>query len=68
MTEYFTGETTKAEFISNHPTTILAKNLKANDWPDDQPILLTGGDEVTEKTSPKSNGSNLMRALERSPL
>lgn len=54
---------TKANYIKLHPKSYLARELAANDWPDDTIIEIVGGLEA-----PTNKCSNLCKALERSKL
>lgn len=62
------GKTTKREYIeqSGHRN-IIKRELMLNDWPDTQPIEIINGWDVVEPKSNMSRGSNLSRALDRSP-
>ena len=52
---------TKAEYIKNHPRSMLSENLKTNGWADTTPIEIVGGLDA-----PNNPRSNLAQALNRS--
>lgn len=52
---------TKQTYIEAHPRSILVQLLGANDWPNETPIEIIGG-----QVAPDTKTSNLFKALQRS--